>query len=229
MAKAPSFQSRNEQVYEHVRAMIIRGDLEPGSRLIVDRLALTLGVSHIPIREALSQLEADGFVEKTAYVGVSVSELKADAIRELFELLAALETISARAASKRMGEVALSELEALVVRMDAHTGDPDLWSAENKRLHEFICEQAGTPFVKKTLHLALDHWDRLRNIYLKEVSAGRIALAQREHHDLLDALKARDEARLEGVIRTHNQKSLSAYLEYLETTGSLSRPEEASC
>ncbi len=229
MVKALSFQSRNEQVYDHVRAMIISGQLEPGSRLVVDRLALELGVSHIPIREALSQLEADGFVEKTAYVGASVTDLKADAIEELFELLAALETISAKAAGKRMGEAALSDLGALVVRMDAHTGDPDLWSAENKRLHEFICEQAGTPFIKKTLHLALDHWDRLRNIYLKEVSAGRIELAQKEHHDLLDALKARDETRLEQVIRSHNQKSLNAYLDYLREKGSLTLPKEVSC
>lgn len=229
MAKASSFQSRNEQVYRHVRAMIIGGQLEPGSKLVVDRLAHTLGVSHIPVREALSQLEADGFVQKTAYVGASVTELKADAIEELFELLAALETISAKAASKRMGEAALRDLETLVTSMDAHIGDPDLWSAENKRLHEFICEQAETPFVKKMLHLALDHWDRLRNIYLKEVSAGRIELAQKEHHDLLDALKARDETRLERVIQTHNQKSLAAYLDYLETTGSLTRSEEVLC
>ena len=229
MAKAPSFQSRNEQVYKHVRALIISGQLEPGSKIIVDRLVHELGVSHIPIREALSQLEADGFVEKTAYVGASVTDLKADAIEELFELLAALETISAKAASQRMGEGALRDLETLVLQMDAHTGDPDLWSAENKRLHEFICEQAGTPFVKKMLHLALDHWDRLRNIYLKEVSVGRIGFAQKEHHDLLDALKARDETRLEGVIQTHNQKSLAAYLEYLETTGSLSRSKEVTC
>ena len=229
MAKAPSFQSRNEQVYGHLRALIVSGELEPGSKIVVDRLARELGVSHIPIREALSQLEADGFVEKTAYVGASVTELEADAIRELFELLAALETISAKAASQRIGEGALRDLGALVLQMDAHTNDPDLWSAENKRLHEFICEQAGTPFVKKMLHLALDHWDRLRNIYLKEVSAGRIGLAQQEHHDLLEALKARDEGRLEQVIQTHNQRSLSAYLDWLEREGSLAHAKERSC
>ena len=216
MAEISSPQSRNEEVYDYVRAKIISGQFAPGSRLVVDRLANDLGVSHIPIREALSQLEADGFVETTPYVGASVTELKADAIKELFDLLAALESISAKAASERISDEALEALETLVNEMDAHVDAPDLWSAENKRLHEFICEQAGTHFVKKMLHTALDHWDRLRNIYLKDVSAGRIALAQREHHDLLAALKARDEARLEQVIRTHNQKSLSAYLDYLE-------------
>ena len=55
------FRSKNEIVYQQLRKSIIQGDFKPGTRLVIDQLALELGVSQIPIREAVRQLEADGF------------------------------------------------------------------------------------------------------------------------------------------------------------------------
>ena len=62
MRQIEPVRSKNELVYISLKTAIIQGELEPGSRLVIDELANKLGVSQIPVREALRQLEADGFV-----------------------------------------------------------------------------------------------------------------------------------------------------------------------
>ncbi len=72
-----AFRSKKEAVYDTLRNAILQGDLKPGARLVIDKLAAELGVSQIPIREALQQLEGEGFVTIEPYVGVTVSDLQA--------------------------------------------------------------------------------------------------------------------------------------------------------
>ena len=81
------FRSKNEVVYDLLHQAIIRGDYKPGERIVIDELASRLDVSQIPIREALRQLEADGFVTNEPYVGVTVTGISADFIFEIFALL----------------------------------------------------------------------------------------------------------------------------------------------
>ncbi len=78
-------KSKNEQVYDYLHERIIRCEIAPGSRLVVDHLARELGVSQIPIREAIFRLEADGFVRTQPHVGATVTELHAGTVREVFD------------------------------------------------------------------------------------------------------------------------------------------------
>ena len=82
----PIFKSKNEAVYDALRQAIIHGEYEPGSRLVIDDLAATMGVSQIPIREALRQLEADGFITIEPYVGATLTDINANFIFEIFTL-----------------------------------------------------------------------------------------------------------------------------------------------
>src|SRR5439155_15056712 len=104
MRKMTTFRSKNELVYDALKNAILQCELKPGSRLVIDELAAELGVSQIPVREALRQLEANGFVIFEPHVGVAVTEIKANVVSEIFNLLEAMETISGRVASQRMTE-----------------------------------------------------------------------------------------------------------------------------
>jgi DNA-binding GntR family transcriptional regulator len=221
MTKPRLFRSKNEQIYGHLRSAIIEGQFAPGAPLVIDTLAAELGVSHIPIREALRQLEADGFVVIEPYIGAKVTELHAGSIREIFDILEAMEVISGRAACQALSDEAMAHLSSLVAEMGGLMHDPDAWSQQNKHFHRSICEQAGTHLVKLTLIRALDHWDRLRRHYLTEVFASRMKLAQQEHEKILSALQARDPDQLEVIVREHNRASLSAYITLLEAKGAL--------
>ncbi|HEY64775.1 MAG TPA: GntR family transcriptional regulator [Caldilineae bacterium] len=219
MRQITGFRSKKELVYDSLRAAILKGELKPGTRLIIDDLASQLGVSQIPIREALQQLQADGFVTIKPYVGATVTEVHSGLVCEVFQLLEAMEIISGRAACQQMSDEDLDEMEKRLREMDNLIDDLDRWSEENIRLHQFICERAGTPLVGALMTKVVDHWERLRQLYLSDVFAHRVPEAQRQHWEILRALRARDPDLLEEVVRKHNRSALEAYTKYMESAG----------
>ena len=86
-----SYRPLREVVAEEIRAMIVRGDLAPGERLLEDRLAEQLGVSRNPVREAIRSLEATGLVEVVPRRGAYVSRLDVEDARQLLEVRGILE------------------------------------------------------------------------------------------------------------------------------------------
>lgn len=217
----PAFRSKNEVVYDTLRLAIIQGDYAPGARLVIDELAATLGVSQIPIREAMRQLEADGFVTIEPYVGATITPINAHFIFELFNLLEALEVMCGRTAIGTMTEADIGTLAALIAAMDASIDDPERWSQQNKQMHLFICECAHTALTFKMMQQTLDHWDRLRLHYFKDVSARRIRAAQEEHKQILEAFCSRNLEVAETALRGHNRSALASYIQYLQATGQL--------
>jgi DNA-binding GntR family transcriptional regulator len=217
----PAFRSKNEVVYDALRQAIIQGEYEPGTRLVIDELATTLGVSQIPLREAVRQLEADGFVTFEPYVGATITEINADFIFEVFALLESMEITASRAAARCMTDDEMQTLEDLIYQMDSSVDNPDQWAKENKHLHLFICECAKTTLIQKMMQKVLDHWDRLRLHYLKDVSGQRIHIAQQEHKQILAAFRTRDPEEVERVIHAHNQSALASYIQHLQTTGQI--------
>jgi DNA-binding GntR family transcriptional regulator len=210
------FRSKKEFAYDALRDAIQEGQLKPGARLVIDELATDLGVSPIPVREALQQLQADGFVTIEPYVGASVTEIDASLVREVFDLMEALEVISGRAACLHMSEDSLAEMENRLRDMDELVVDPERFSQENARLHQFVCERAGTPLVSRMMDKVLAHWDRLRRHYLQDVFERRVTEAQQEHWRVFEALSTRDPDHVEQVIRGHNQAARTAYEAHLE-------------
>ncbi len=213
------FRSKKEVVYDLLREDILRGKYKPGSRLIIDDLASTLGVSQIPIREAMRQLEGDGFITIEPYVGATVTELNAEFIFEVFALLEHLEIISSRAACRVMSDDDLRQLAEMVDQMESSIDDPDKWSSENKAMHLFICQRANTTLVQKMMEKVLDHWDRLRLHYLNDVFGNRIQAAQEDHKRILAAFSSHDPDEVERVIHEHNQSALSSYIRHLQSSG----------
>ena len=221
------FRSKNEVVYDLLHQAIIRGDYKPGERVIIDDVAAKLGVSPIPIREALRQLEADGFVEIAPYIGATVTEISADSIFEVFALLETMEAICARAACHCMTETEIAKLDDLVQQMDATMDDPENWSKLNKAFHLLICDYAHTGLIKEMMRKVLDHWDRLRVYYMKDVLGLRVKMAQAEHRQIMTAFHNRNADEAEQVIRVHNQNALAAYNNYLQVAGHLD--EDGDC
>ncbi len=228
MDATPVFRSKNEQVYELLKSKIVRGEMKPGEPVVIDALARQLGVSQIPIREALRQLEANGFVRIAPYVGASVTEIHSGSIHEVFSMLEHMEILSGRAACQTMTDEGFDALAAMIDDMTRLMDDPEAWSESNKRLHRFICRQAGMNLVEKMLLVALDHWDRLRCHYLEDVFAQLMPRRQVEHEQMLIALRRRDPDELERVIHSHNRESLRAYIAHLERTHLLSPDDRAA-
>lgn len=215
----PRHRSKKEVVYEFLKQDIIRGRFTPGSRLVIDDLANKLQVSQIPIREAIQQLEADGFVTTEPYIGAKITEIDATFIFEVFALLEAHEVICSRSASLSMTDDDLDTLTEMIDEMDDLINDAEKWSEQNKALHLYICDCANSQLVHKMLEKVFDHWDRLRLHYLKDVFGQRTHEAQAEHRLLLEALRHGDPDEVEDIIRKHNQSALKSYIRHLESEG----------
>lgn len=207
----PVYRSKKDSVQDALRAAILSGDIKPGQRLVIDELASHYGISAIPIREALQQLQADGLVTIQPHVGATVTGIEPNLVSEIFDLLEAFEVVSTRRACERMTATDYAQIEALLTTMDGAMDDLDGWSAMNARLHLFICDCADMTLAKSMLAKVLDHWNRLRKVYLIQVHSKRVHQSQKEHWQMLRAMKAKDFARLEHVIREHNRAARDAY------------------
>jgi DNA-binding GntR family transcriptional regulator len=168
------------------------------------------------VREALKQLQAEGYVTVEPFVGATVADLPMEWVEEVFELKEALELIGGKAACEVAGEEALAEIAGMVKRMDDLVADSEEWSRANVELHRSICAAGGKPLTGQMLERVLDNWDRLRRRYLEEVSAQRLEQAQAEHRLLMEALCARDVDEVARRITEHNQTALEAYARHLK-------------
>jgi len=97
-------------------------------------------------------------------------------------------------------------------------GDTAVWADLNRQFHLAISALPGLPMLREMTERVLDRWDRVRRFYVKGVLAHRATQAQREHREILDAMREGDVAALQVVVRQHNQSALAAYLAYLDGT-----------
>jgi DNA-binding GntR family transcriptional regulator len=212
--------TKQQYVYETLREAIIRCELPPGERLVIDELARRLDISIIPVREALRLLESEGLVFSVAHVGATVAPISRHSIVEVFTLLEGLETVSARAAALAAagGGADLAELDALVDEMDAAlaTDQQDAWAELNSRFHLAISSVSGMPMLEQMLGRALDHWDRVRRHFFTGVLARRADIAQGEHRDMVAYIRAGDADAVEQLARLHHRGALDAYTAYME-------------
>jgi len=215
-APAPSggYQTKQAMVLHTLREAIRDGRLEPGRRLVIDDLAAGLGVSAIPVREALSQLQSERLVEIRPHAGAVVAPVSREAVRELFALMEALELLAARSAVTRIDDAGVAALRAIVAAMDAATaaGDHRAWSDGNARFHRAIVDAADLPLVRDFTDRVLADWERLRRHAFGDAAPPDPERAQREHKRIVAALAKRDAAALEQVIAAHNRGAAKSYL-----------------
>jgi DNA-binding GntR family transcriptional regulator len=209
--------TKQEFVYTTLRDAIIRCELRPGERLIIDEIARRYEISIIPVRESLRLLQSEGLVMSVAHVGATVAPISHDSVLEVFTLLEGLELAASRAAATRATEADLDEIGALVSQMDDALAADALqrWADLNTEFHLAISRSAAMPVLQQMMQRALDLWDRVRRYYFNGVLARRAPQAQAEHQIILRQIRERDLAGLEQTIRRHNQNALAAYTAYL--------------
>lgn len=211
-------RTKNAFVYQTLRDAIVRCELRPGERLVIEDLARRLDVSIIPVREALQQLQADALVVAVPHVGATVAPITRESIDDVFTVLEGMETVASRIVAERAEESELSALDGLVADMDAaaESGQYERWADLNSDFHLLIATLPGLPLLRDMTARVLDRWDRIRRYYFNGVLVPRVEQAQREHHEIMSALRARDAAQVEARIRRHNRRAHQAYLSYLE-------------
>src|SRR5882724_3240510 len=118
--------SKKDQVVLAIKEAILTGTIQPGDQMVESRIAQQLG-SGIPlVREALIELEHQGFVQKTPYKGTIVTKLGPEQIREIFELRIELEALAVEWARDKITSADIDDLRKFTTRMDQAASELDL-------------------------------------------------------------------------------------------------------
>jgi DNA-binding GntR family transcriptional regulator len=198
-----------ERVAEALRTGIADGSLPMGAAIVQDEIAKRLGVSRMPVREALRQLESEGLVRVYANTGAYVSALNPDELREVFALRTLLETAALRAALPVMKPSALEQAGSALAAMDIEENSSH-WRRHNDRFHDALYADCGNRRMLAligTLRNQVVHFYHLVN----QADAIRAA-SQQEHRDLFAACQAGDAAAAVTVLSAHLQHSTEAMI-----------------
>jgi DNA-binding GntR family transcriptional regulator len=182
-------ESVTDRVVAELRRQIIAGTLPAGTALRQDWLATKLGVSRIPIREAIRQLEAEGLVVSETHKGTIVSSLSCDELQELFEIRHQLETWLFGLAIPRMSEADFDHA-AQLTREAAADGRVATWSELNWRFHEALYQPAKRLQALRILRQV--HNNASRYVGLMLAVSGDVTLELQDHWRLLEAARAGD-------------------------------------
>jgi DNA-binding GntR family transcriptional regulator len=190
-------------VKQRIREMILKGELAPGHPIRERTLALRLGVSRTPLREALKLLAGESLVELSPHRGATVAVLRRSEVLEVVQVLATLEGLAAELACAAMTDAEMAELWALHYEMLAFRARKDrLAYFENNQAIHFGIVRAARNAVLAEHHAMLNaRVYRLR--FIAHQSTENWDTAAREHEELLHLLEARDAARARPLLNAH--------------------------
>ena len=149
-----NIKSLKEQVYEYLREQMRTGALRPGSVIDMEETSGRLGVSKTPLRDALLQLEMEGFVSILPRRKVVVNVLTLQDIRDYYEIIGALESAALVAAFPRLGQAEIEAMETLNAAMKnaIDADDFDLYYEKNLAFHSVFLNLSGNEPLKKTVN-----------------------------------------------------------------------------
>jgi DNA-binding GntR family transcriptional regulator len=191
-------------VREALRRAISSGELAPGVQLRQDELAERFGTSRIPVREALRQLEAEGFVTILPNRGAVVSDLSIDEVVELLEIRIALECHALRLAIPAMSEIDLDEATKILRSYDK-APDPAQWGAFNWTFHATLYAPCNRPRLLAMVEANYGHVGRFTRALVSRATGKE--RPQREHYRLLELCREGEIEKAVRLLREHIEQT----------------------
>lgn len=213
MASAPTIKSA--YAYDEIRSRIADGRLEPGTRLRLRELGLELGLSEMPVREALRMLQRDGMVEIQDHRGATVTEISFDDVVDQISTRMWLEALAVESSVPKLDATALRRAEVAYEKLSegAALGDPGGFSIANRAFHEAL-EGGASPALTEMIQTL---WDRAgvsrRQRSLFGFEPQRMERAQVEHRKLLDAATGADALGARNAMIAHRVATLASWNE----------------
>lgn len=209
---------------DQLRDLIVLGEIAPGARLNERLLCQRLGVSRTPLRESIKTLAAEGLVELQPNRGAIVSPVTVSKVREVFAVMAALESLAGELACRNASDADLAEIRSLHYQMVAHykRGELREYIHCNQKIHLRLVDSADNATLAQTYRQLNAQVRRAR--YQVNFSPERWAEAVAEHEAMLAALDARDAERLKAILRDHLGDQMVMVLASLEVSATLQKP-----
>ena len=223
-----------EKAYTHIRSKLADGEFAPGKQLVNRALADEIGVSVIPVREAINRLTSEGLVEHVPGAGAFVRKVDREQLNNLYVLRDALESCAAGEAARNITPYQLEELESLLeeareisrqvasnAKKFATKRQMNLWLDNEQRFHELLVESAQNPLLARVVH---EH-RAIGQVFDAQRDDPRLLPAEVAEYtcggrsDLIEALRARDHARARQLTSEQIQRGRKQVLDHLRSKG----------
>lgn len=217
MTAATGSLSKSETVYRELRQRITDGRYVPGFRIVLGQVAKEMGVSVVPVREALRRLEAERLITFTRNVGAQVASIDVGDYAESMEVLAMLEGMATALAARQLTEEQLGQAAAVNDQLRAlsqsNSFDPRQFTQLNNRFHEILCGACPNAHLHDLL---VEEWRRIavirRNVFAFEPVRSEKSVA--EHDQILSLIRSQAPAEeIEIAARRHKLRTRRDFVE----------------
>ena len=206
-----------EQAYQEIRARILDNLWSPGYQALEQEVALALGMSRTPVREALMRLQQEGLVEVAPRRGMRVLPVSPTDMKEIYEILTALECMAAEMLGKRTpSQQELQPLIDATKSMEAALGreDLDAWAKADETFHHALVRLAGN---KMLLDSVMGFWDRAHRARMFTLRLRpKPVNSTHEHMQLVQMLAAGNGVGAAQVNRAHRERASRELLAIFE-------------
>ena len=212
--------SLTERAYTEIRRRILENELSAGTQVLEQELAEMLEMSRTPVREAMVRLADEGMVEVRPRHGMRVLPISADDMREIYDVLTALESMAAeRVAARGVSPEELRALRQAVVDMDAALDADDLrtWAAADERFHLLLVEYCDNERLRA---LVSGYWDQSHRVRLVTLGLRPKPVdSNKDHAAVVDAIARGDAVAARRLHRQHRVRSGETLVNLLKTHG----------
>jgi DNA-binding GntR family transcriptional regulator len=213
----PNKISRVSDAYARLKDEIRTNRMPPGFQATEPEIALHLGMSRTPVREALIRLEAEGLVELIPRRGARVLPINVNDMKEIYEILTSLEPdAAANLAAKKPTPSELRPLEKAVVDMETALAEDDLdaWADADDRFHHHVLDLHGNRRLKEFVLELNDqaHRSRIVTLRLRE----KPLMSNREHRKILEHIRQGKADAARKTFRAHRQRAARELVSILE-------------
>ena len=205
-----------EETYEALRKAILRGKVKPGQRLKEERLASEIGTSRTPVREAFHKLEQEELVIRLPRGGFVVREWSRSDVEEIFGIRSVLESYAASVATEKIDDAKLAMLENKLRESEEslERGDTEKLIQLNTEFHDILYRSSKSRKLYHMINNLRDYFYRYRVAILGINGIPQRSL--RDHKKMLLAMRKKDSALVEKLVREHILRGKEIVLGELE-------------
>lgn len=192
LSKIEGYELLSQKVYRILKTGIVKKYLKPGTKLLEVKIAKQMGVSRTPVREAIRELAAEGFVKISPNQGVIVSIASIEDTQEVLQIRSVLEGLAARLATKVINGEEIKELEKYIEQMEYYANKDNAlaFSKMDVKFHELILNICGN---NRLIQIRKNLSDQAHRYRIRSLSIpGRLKHSLKEHQEIVKALKRKD-------------------------------------
>lgn len=205
--------SKSQRTYDWIRERILNRDFNPGYRLVLSTLAAELGVSAVPVREAIRRLEAEGLVEYEPNVGARVAMVNESEYVDTMQTLGVLEGAATVLSLPHLTEGDLTAAQAVNDQMRAMLTDFDasVFTVLNEKFHRALCLRCPNAHIAELVDRG---WGRMAGLRKSTFSfvPERAPRSVEEHDEILQLIRSRaNPTTIEMTVRHHKWRTVDAF------------------